>query len=56
MNCMPRATAMLAVRVTATMATSFQYLDPVHSVSMNNICCVCEEIANARRAIMIALL
>jgi hypothetical protein len=55
MNCMPRATAMLAVRVTATMATSFQNIDPAHSVSMDFLCCTCEMIANATRAIMIAV-
>jgi hypothetical protein len=54
MNCMPKATAMLAVRVTKTMATSFQIIDPAHSVSINNLCCTCTQIANARHAIIIA--
>ncbi len=54
MNCMPRATAMLAVRVTKTMAISFQMIEAGHSVSINNLCCTCTQIANARRAIMIA--
>jgi hypothetical protein len=46
---------MLAVRVTTTMATSFQIIDPAHSVSIQDLCCTCEEIANATRAIMVAL-